>query len=391
MGRLLQFWRRWALFSIFWTLLVGASIGAAVFAWPRYYASHFSVFVTGPFGAGASAQVQMQVAALFGLSSGGTEYVLAVLNSDEVQLKVIEKLRLREDKDFWWGVLLNDFTKEKALEQLHSLLHISGPQAPLQGPVTLSVRTISPQLSYDITRELLALLNERLERETKGRSVFLEEQLNNSKLELDRAEKALKEFAEKENITVALEEESKEELTAQVGLRTQKILSEVEIKALRGRLNAPGDVKVQMVLQSELAGLEAKLAQLDEVLATREAVFKKLPRKTKRYMDLVRDVKSREKIFEVYLEHYELARLYDVGKSETRPYRIVDVPYLATRPVKRYGLYKTLAGLAAGLLLALAWAVSREALAMAQQEAARLEPLPSQRSKPKKPAGEPQL
>lgn len=99
--------------------------------------------------------------------------------------------------------------------------------------MSLTVRTISPELSYKIASELLALLNQRMERETKNRSVFLEEQLKASQLELDKSEKALRNFAEDQGISVALEEESKEELMAQVELRTQKILAQVELKSLR--------------------------------------------------------------------------------------------------------------------------------------------------------------
>lgn len=392
LGRVLQFSRRWLRFVVLWSLFVGTLVGAVVFGiLPRHFSSHFSVFVTGPINAGASAQVQMQVAALFGLSSGGTEYVMAALGSDEIQLAVIDKLQLRTNKDFWWGYFFDDHTPEKTLEQLRSQMSIVGPEPPLQGPVSLTVRTISPELSYQIASELLALLNQRMERETKNRSVFLEEQLKASQLELDKSEKALRNFAEDQGISVALEEESKEELMAQVELRTQKILAQVELKSLRGRLNAPGDVKVQMTIQSEIAGLEAKLAQLDEVLASRDKVFKKLPGKTKKYVDLMRDVKSREKIFEVYLEHYELARLYDVGKSETRPYRVVDTPYVPIRPVKRHGLLKTLAGLFCGALFGLSWALGCEALAMARREARQLPPLPSQSEVKKKAGKEPQL
>ena len=389
LGRFLQFGRRWFGFVLFCCLFVGALVAALVFLKPRYYASHFTVFVTGPINAGANAQVQAQVAALFGLSHGGTEYVAATLSSDEIQLEMIEKLKLQENNDFWYGVFFETRTPEKTLEQLRAQMNIRAPEPPLQGPVGLSIGTISPQLSFDIAQELLRLLNLRLEEETRNRSEFLAEQFKSSQTQLEKAEEQLRLFAEKQGISVALEEESKEELTAQVGLRTQKTLAEIELKALHGRLQAPGDVQVQMTLQSEIAGLEAKLNQLNEVLSEREQIFKKLPRKTQQYVDLMREVKSREKIFEVYLEHYELARLYDVGKAQTRPYRVVDRPYLPQRPVKRRGLLKTLAGLLVGTLLGLAWALSQEALALAKKEARQLGPLPSdferqQRAKVKK-------
>lgn len=135
LGRVLQFSRRWLRFVVLWSLLVGTLVAALVFGLlPRHFSSHFSVFVTGPINAGASAQVQMQVAALFGLSSGGTEYVMAALGSDEIQLAVIDKLQLRTNKDFWWGYFFDDHTPEKTLEQLRSQMSIVGPEPPLQGP-----------------------------------------------------------------------------------------------------------------------------------------------------------------------------------------------------------------------------------------------------------------
>jgi uncharacterized protein involved in exopolysaccharide biosynthesis len=382
LGRVLQFWRRWWLTVLGSTVLLGSLVAAVVFSLPRYYASHFSVYVTGLNNMAASAQVQMQLAALFGLSSGGTEYVTAVIESDLIQLQVIDQLKLTTDKDFWWGDFLGEErTPEKTLEQLRNMSKVEGPQAPLQGPVSLTIKTISAELSYKIANEILYLLNVKMQEETKNRSSFLEDQLKNSQSELDKAERALKDFAESEGISVALEEQSKEEFLAQVELKTQKILAEVELKALRSRLGAPGDVKVQMILQSEIAGLEAKVSELESVMSSREGNLKQLPRQTKRYVDLMRDVKSREKIFEVYLEHYELARLYEVGRSETRPYRVIDTPYQAVRPVKRYGLLKTLAGLMVGTMVGLAWALFRESLALARAEASRLGPLPSESPK----------
>ncbi|MFN8606521.1 MAG: Wzz/FepE/Etk N-terminal domain-containing protein [Vulcanimicrobiota bacterium] len=392
LGRVLQFCRIWLRWIILMAILTGSLVLAVVFALPRKFSSHFTVFVTGMTNMAASAQVQMQLAALFGLSSGGTEYVRAILDSDEVLLNVVRKLDLPHSPELWFMSLESSRSDEKTLEVLRKQVKVKAPEPPLQGPVVLTVTTISPQLSYQVADEIFRLLSDRLEREMRSRSVFLEQQLKESKQALDDAEKALKQFAEHEQIPVALEEKGKEEFLAQVELKTQRVLAEVELKALKGRQNAPGDVRVQMTLKSEIAGLEAKIAQLDEVMATHGEDLKRLPRQTKRYFDLMREVKSREKIFEIYLEHAELARLYDIGKSETRPFRMLDRPYQPVEPVKRNGLLKTLAGTLFGAALALVWALLREALATARQEEKEL-PLPAFQVavKKAKPDKEPQL
>ena len=87
-----------------------------------------------------------------------------------------------------------------------------------------------------------------------------------------------------------------------------------QLKSLRARENAPGDITVQMTIQSEIAGLEAKIREISSVMSQRDVSLKQLPKQSKRYLDLGREVKSREKIFESYLEHSELARLLDAGK-----------------------------------------------------------------------------
>jgi tyrosine-protein kinase Etk/Wzc len=379
LGRLLQFWRQWWLSICFFTIFTAVCVAGVVFALPRKYESHFSVFVTGLNGMAASAQVQAQLSSLFGLSSGATEYVTAVVESDEVGLSVIKKLDLSSDKDFWWGSFETERSKGKTLEQIRKLIKIKGPQPPMQAPINVGVTTVSPELSFKICNEILLLLNQRMEKETKGRLVFLQDQLKNSKLELEKAEKALRQFSETEGIAVPLEEKGKREFAAQVDLRTQRILADIEVKGLRARQNAPGDVKAQMLLQSEIAGLDAKLSQLDSVIGSSQEDLKRMPKQAKQYIDLMRELKSREKIFEIYLEHYELARLYDVGKSETRPYKVIDQPYKADEPVKRKGLLKTIAGLVAGAVIGISRALLKEALAIGRAEADALDPLPSGR------------
>lgn len=371
LGQLLGFYQRWAGKILGVSMLVGVLAAAVIFTLPRSYSSHFSVFATGLNNVPAEAQVQMQMAALFGLSSGGTEYVTAVLESDLIQLEVIERLQLRENSDFWWGSFEPDRTPKNTLKRLRKLMNLRGPQPPLMGALTLSIKSISPELSFQIAGEFLRLLNDRMERESKRRSAFMEEQLKASEIELERAGEALKAFAETEEIAVPLEIQGKEEFTALVELKTQKIIAEAELKALKGRLDAPGDVRVQMFLRSEIAGLESKLSELNLVMEEGEAMLRDLPSQTKRYADLVRDYKTSEKIFALYREHYELARVYEIGKAETRPYRVIDEPYQAIEPDKRHGALKLLAALIFGGLLGLSWALFQEALKVARLEQSR--------------------
>ena len=367
LGQLLIFCRRWLLKIILFTVLFTALAAAFIFTRPRQFQSHLSVFVTGTNSIAASAQVQAQLATLFGLSSGGTEYVVAILDSDQVHLAVLEALNLITNEDFWYGNY-KDRNQDEALRQLRSLTELDAPQPPLMGPVRLDVETISPELSQRIANQYLYLLNQKTAKETKNRSVFLEEQLKESQVELEKAELALQSFAESEKIAVPLDDLGKEEFLARVELDSQRILGEVELKALKARLDAPGDMTVQMTIQSEIAGLEAKLGQIDRALSVKEVALDALPKQAKQYGDLLRKFKSREKIFEIYLEHYELARLYEVGKSETRPYRLIDKPYLPTAPVKRHGLLKLIASMLVGGSLVVGWALMIEALELAKKE-----------------------
>lgn len=381
LGRVVQFAHRWLVLVVIWFILGLGLTAAVVFSLPRYYASHFSVFVTGLPNMAASMQVQSQLTALFGLSSGGSEYVTALLESDEIQMAVVNKLDLPKDQHFWYLSSESSRTQEKTLERLRKIVKIKGPQPPMQAPIRVSIETTSAELSYKITEELFQLLSKRIASETKNRSEFLETQLKKSRLDLDQAEKNLRNFAEQEGVSVALEIQGKEEYLAQGELRAAKIAAEVELKSLRARENAPGDITVQMTIQSEIAGLEAKIREISSVMSQRDVSLKQLPKQSKRYLDLVREVKSREKIFEIYLEHSELARLLDAGKSETRPFRIIDKPYQAKEPTKRQGLLKTLVGGILAAAFGLFWSLFREALAIGRLEAAELEPLPSQRIK----------
>lgn len=367
LGRILIFLRRWAVKIFLCSLVVGAVTTVILLLLPRKYKSHISVFVTGTDSIAAAARVQAQLASLFGLSSGGNEYVTAILESDSVRITVINSLGLMKNEDFWWGDY-KERTMEEALKVLDKHLELTAPQPPLQGAITLTAETVSPDLSQEICNQFLALLNQRTARESKSRSKFLGEQLENSKRELEKAEVALQNFAQQENVVVPLEDLGKREFFADVELKTQKILGEIQLKDLQARLHAPGGLNVRMALQSEIVGLEAKLGQLDAALAEKDTELDALPSQAKKYANLLRDVKSREKIFEIYLEHYELARMYEVGDSETRPYRIIDKPYKADEPVKRGALLKIILALIVGAGLGLSVAIFVEALEIAKEE-----------------------
>ncbi|MGE0492889.1 MAG: GNVR domain-containing protein [Vulcanimicrobiota bacterium] len=369
----LAFVRRWWRFTFLASFLCAGLVAAIVLLAPRHYASGFSVFVTGPVSMTMSPEAQ-QFAAMFGLSTGGSEYVSAILESETLHLTVMEKLSLATDERFLGRQIDAGLNRDEVLEILRDSIEVEGPHPPLLAPVRFTVETDSAELSQAIADEFFQLLEARLQTETQSRSSFLEDETRQSKQELEAAIRELREFAESEEIVVPLETQSQSEFSALTTLNTERILAEAELRAVRSQLASSGNLEVQMALKSREAGLEAKVLELQAESAAQASLLKQTPRQAERYRELTREVNIREHIFQQYVQQLQVAQMIEQGKSVTSPYRIIDEPIVPVEPVRRYGALKTVAGFLFGFMLALAWALFREGLDRARLELDAKEP-----------------
>ena len=349
-------WRkRWHI--VLWIAVTEILVALLVFIPLRKYESNLSVMVMNPFDAAPGAA---GVSALLGMGDGQNEYVLAILRSQNLWSEVVTRLKLRNSRDFWGGSPLTDsirrFTTSKepsegeALEQMAKLVDIKSEIPPLRGPITVSIRTVSPRLSRDIGEQFLNLLNNRLAINTESRAGFLSAQLNETEFRLNSESRKLREYAEAHKVLpLDVGQQGELELKSLVELQSQLTLARSELRSTEKRLAAPGDLGNRLVLESARLGLMAQVHELEATGLQREERILTFPKIAEEACRIQRAVKTQEKLYEVLLEQYQLAKLKEEGKLETRPFRIVDFPREADEPVKRRGLLKLAIGLMFGL------------------------------------------
>ena len=347
---IIAFGRRYFLHIFLSTALAIALTLGYVLTQPRVYQSYCSLFVTSSPGLGGSL---LPAAAQEMLKVGGgsqSEYVMSILKSRTLQMKVADKLKLSQDESFWRGdkrrrnnqILLDKFSKLAVVSEK-------------KGFVKVDVTTTSPKLSRDIAAVCLDVLVDKLVKETHTKQSFLETQLEESKVRLAASEDNLRKFQEKFNVVVPLEVQGKGEYQALLELSKTLGTSEAALLSLEERLNAPGNIETMIEFKSQEAGLRAEVKLLREMVEQRGKNLKGMPQGQVLYLRLVRDIKINEKIFEILTEQNKLAQIAEAGKDV--PFKIVDRPEEADLPASRNLAAKligaTLLGFLVGLMVAL--------------------------------------
>lgn len=345
-----------------WTLITVVVVACATFVPQRTFESHLAIIATGdelPSAVSASG-----AAALLGLAAGGqTEYLKALLESDTLLIEIIRELQLQTNPLLHppsFGLLPHLESKSTDLPTigetvvyLRKRLRVEGPLQPLKGPITVAVQTVSPRLSYQIVTMMLKKLDTRVSENRHSRSAFLRKEVKDAEKSLSIANGHLRKFAESHQIFVATAPETQAELELKYysSLQAEAVMSEAQLRAVENRMDSSGDLPSQIRLKAEQSGLSASHAVLSHM---RDRELKRLqayPQIAEEAATVIREVQTNQKIFEVVTEQYQLAKLKEEGEQETRPYKVIDPPYIPDEPVTRHGLLKLILAFVVGILL----------------------------------------
>ncbi len=203
--------------------------------------------------------------------------------------------------------------------------------------ITISVEDMDPEMAADIANALVEELRNLTRNiaitEAAQRRVFFENHLEKAKELLAMAEEKMARF-KAETGALKIDEQAKAVITAISKIKAQIVEKEVQLQVMR-TYSTSNNPDLQRVEES-LKGFRAELGKLetgqgkqyDPLMST-----EKMPEIATEYIRILRDLKFRETLYDLFLNQYEAARL-----DEARDAVIVQVidkaipPEIRTRP-----------------------------------------------------------
>jgi tyrosine-protein kinase Etk/Wzc len=211
------------------------------------------------------------------------------------------------------------------------------------------------ELANGYTRELHTLTKSLAITEASQRRLFYEDQLNDAKAALVRAEAAFQQVQQKKGL-VQPDAQAKAVVEGLAALRAQVAAKEVELEALKS-FSTERNPAVQ-IAEQEMSSLEGEAARMEE--RSRASGFGDLtlhdvPGAGMEYLHAAHEVQYRQAIFDLLMKQYDAARL-----DEAKEAAVIQVMEPAIEPDRRssprYALTLLLfaaAGIVIGCLLAL--------------------------------------
>lgn len=197
--------------------------------------------------------------------------------------------------------------------------------------------------------EELDKLNRSMAMSSGGRTRgFVDERLKETKVELAKAEDAMKAF-QAHNGAVKLDEQSKAIIEAFGALKAELMAKEIEYKTLQS-YSAPSNPKLQM-LGTHIAELKKKLNELEDggTGTKKSSVFiptDRIPDLSIQYLRLLREAKVQETLYELLSQQLEMARISEANDTPTiQTLDTAQVPEKKAKPKRaRIVFFSTIAG-----------------------------------------------
>ena len=305
-----------------------------------------------------SAAALAQLGALGGLAGGLTaktpdELYVALLKSDTVQRALIDRFDLKKRYDI--------ATYEALRKALPTYVRVSSEKK--SGLITVEVDDEVPQFAADLANahavEITKVLGRLAVSEAQLRRVFFEQQLNDTKERLVKAELGLRAVQEKSGVIV-LDKQAEALIGGAAILRAQIAEREVQMKVMRtGATDQNPDV---MRLGSELRALRTELARMESSQGGNagsavDMPVGRLPEAAIDYVRARRELKLQETLLESMVRQYEVAKLDEAKEGPVL--QQVDVALPPDRKSKPARAVIVAVGTMLGLLAAVVFVVWR--------------------------------
>jgi len=253
-----------------------------------------------------------QLASLAGISTSKADpsmKILAVLNSELIremvvtELNLVEKLEIKPRK--------NENPIYSGVRHLEKIVNIK--QDKKLGTITIDCVVKDPLLAKEIVEKYLEklkiILSEKALTLAKANRVFLEEELNKVKKEIDIQKSLLAKFQKRERILEPTEQ-IKGSLSLYAELVAKKMTTEVEIRQLESILS-PDNPTIKSKREL-LENIKRELKKLETVNDGAMMGFSEAPSAIKGYSDILMKLKTSEELYKNIYMLYEKARLEEL-------------------------------------------------------------------------------
>ena len=350
------------------TVALAAALASLAYAFylPLIYTSRATLLPPGAQQQSGSAAALAQLGALGGLAGGlgaktPDELYVALLKSDTVQRALIDRFDLKKRYEIE--------TYEVLRKTLPNYIRVSSDKK--SGLIAVEVDDEEPKFAAALANahvgEVTKVLGKLAVSEAQLRRVFFEQQLNDTKERLIKAEIGLRTVQEKSGVIV-LDKQAEALIGGAATLRAQIAEREVQMRVLR---TGATDQNPEVIrLGSELRGLRSELARMESTQGgnTGSAVdipVGKLPEAAIEYVRARRELKLQETLLESMVRQYEIAKLDEAKEGPVL--QQVDVAQPPDRKSKPARAVIVLAATALALLAACLFVIVRRYSAQVRQ------------------------
>lgn len=241
------------------------------------------------------------------MSSANSEIYIQILKSRTAGEYVVNKFNL---KNYY-----NVENTQKAVQNLQENLNIDLSK---EGIITVSVdlkskylpmftddqdslKKFAAKVSNSFIAALDSINKEKLSSKAKSAREYIEMQIQQTKVDMDSAEKKLVEF-QKKNKAVSLPEQVEAVINAAAEIKTQMVQTEVEIGYLQNNLKS--DNKTLLALNQKLNELKDQYNKMEMGNQDYLLAFSQLPELGKELADLMREVKIQNEVYLLLQQQY---------------------------------------------------------------------------------------
>lgn len=341
---------------IYRTPLVTAFLAAGLsFALPNVYKAQTDLLPPQQNQSGAAALLS-QLGSAAGIASGvagiknPNDLYVGMLKSRTVADRLIQRFDLKRVYD--------TESQEKARKYLEKDTSVtSGKDGLISIEFESKDKKLVAAVANGYVEELLRLTKVLAVTEASQRRVFFEQQLEQSKNNLAKAEVKLKSALDNRGV-ISVDAESRAIVETSARLKAQISAKEIQINSMRAFVtsNHPEYRRAE----EELASLSKELSNLENGRGKdlAESQGEKAQASGFENIQVLRDVKYYQMLYEILAKQYEVARLDEA--KEPSVVQVLDAAVEPEQKIKPKRLFVVLIAVALSLVVSVAWALVRE-------------------------------
>jgi capsule polysaccharide export protein KpsE/RkpR len=293
---------------------------------------------------------------LLGLNSPG-QLMIGVLSSRTISDSVIQRFGLQE-------LYSTDYPEDtrKELDR-----YTDFEEDSKTGIISITVEDESPQraatMAQAYTDELNRVLAQVNSSSAHRERLFIEQRLSEVKVDLDNSAKEFSQFASK-NGTIDISEQAKAMVGAAADLRAQLIAAQSMLRGLQ-QIYTESNPRIRQV-QAQIAELQTQLDKMGgkNVSLTDGSTLSKdedypsirqLPLLGVRYLDLYRQSKIDEAVYELLSKEYELSKLQEARNMPT--VQVLDLPVIPQKKASPHRLLLVIGATSMCCFFGMVWIV----------------------------------